>query len=468
MLMQRIELPRSFADRLNGSDLVGPLNSSLDHCNQFFGDPTRGLPFFPEYTDHRLTHVQGVLDSCCQLLTPEALAVLTPEDIAVLCVGVLLHDAAMHLTEEGFLDLIGAPGVPPLFPDLDSLSWPEEWAVYLAEASRWDGRRLHAVLGDITANSSHQEEDLAQFVRSPIAMGSVEKWPKAYNKFVGEFIRQHHPRLAHEFALRGAPGAGGCRYRLIEAVERHPIDDLGGLVARSHGMALRDTFRYLRSKYHAVHYPRNTHIVFLMVVLRIADYLQVESGRAPRASLKVRSLHNPTSVREWAVHQSIKDVMLDENDAQAFMVVAEPPDSRTYVRARSVLDGLQQELDTSWAVLGEVYSKQEVGTNLGITLRRVRSNLDNLVEFRKTVNYLPGQFAFEAAGTGLLKKLVGPLYGDAPEVGIRELLQNAIDAVNEFYGLSGKTAARTTSGDGKADIWICVDGSAESRGYCNH
>jgi HSP90 family molecular chaperone len=63
---------------------------------------------------------------------------------------------------------------------------------------------------------------------------------------------------------------------------------------------------------------------------------------------------------------------------------------------------------------------------------------------------------------------VGPLYGDAPEVGIRELLQNAIDAVNEFYGLSGKTAARTTSGDGKADIWICVDGSAESRGYCNH
>lgn len=134
---------------------------------------------------------------------------------------------------------------------------------------------------------------------------------------------------------------------------------------------------------------------------------------------------------EWSVHHSIVEIRDHEGDAEAKFVVANPPDVRTFLRVQELLQGLQHDLDTSWAVLGEVYSRQGNLKNLGIRLRRVHSNLDDLRGFRGSVGYVPDHFAFETAGVELLKKLVGPLYGDRPEVGIRELLQNAVDAVNE-------------------------------------
>lgn len=90
----------------------------------------------------------------------------------------------------------------------------------------------------------------------------------------------------------------------------------------------------------------------------------------------------------------------------------------------------------------------------------MRSNLDDLPQFRASVDYVPGRFAFEAAGTGLLKKLVGPLYGDAPEVGIRELIQNAVDAVNERRARAG---GPPTDGP-DAEIRVLIEGSAERGG----
>ena len=220
--------------------------------------------------------------------------------------------------------LSGCERLPP-----DGRNWAEEWDAYLGEASRWDGRRLRSVLGDTSAPTERDTEDLARFVRPPAQMGSPDQWPVAYCKFVGEFVRRHHPRLAHEFVIRGVPGPEGAdALRLAEI--GGALDDLAGLVARSHGIGLRDTFDYLRTSYHGVALCRNIHPVFLMVLQRIADYLQVESARAPAASLRVRSLRNPISVGEWSAHRSIEDVIPDESDQEAIVVVARPGDVSTY------------------------------------------------------------------------------------------------------------------------------------------
>lgn len=70
----------------------------------------------------------------------------------------------------------------------------------------------------------------------------------------------------------------------------------------------------------------------------------------------------------------------------------------------------------------------------GITLRRVRSNLDSEEEFlaKQKPKYFPIHAAFDTAGASLLKLLIRPLYGDRPEIGIRELMQNSLDAVREL------------------------------------
>src|SRR5690349_17359702 len=107
--MDRVQLPEWFASRIKDTPLVAAVNTAVDRCCAFYGDPTRGLRFFPEFTDHGVKHIQGVLDATAELLTPEARELLTPQDVAVLTIGVLLHDAAMHLTADGFLALINCP-----------------------------------------------------------------------------------------------------------------------------------------------------------------------------------------------------------------------------------------------------------------------------------------------------------------------------------------------------------------------
>jgi molecular chaperone HtpG len=169
--MHRVQLPAFFEQRLNGTQLSGPVNVAIDRCSSFFGDPTRGLTFFPEFTDHGVTHVQDVLRATEFLITEEAREVLTVEDVAVLVLAILLHDSAMHLTVDGFLSLIDRSIERRRVSDMDQLSWPDAWDDFLGDASRWDGRRLHAILGDVRNSPGDEAGDLAGFVRSPSEMG---------------------------------------------------------------------------------------------------------------------------------------------------------------------------------------------------------------------------------------------------------------------------------------------------------
>jgi hypothetical protein len=95
---------------------------------------------------------------------------------------------------------------------------------------------------------------------------------------------------------------------------------------------------------------------------------------------------------------------------------------------------------SSWAILGEVYGLQSHNSLnlLGLKVRRVKSNLDDASAFAKSVPYVPAKIAFEAANADLLKLLVAPLYSNKPGVGIRELFQNAVDAVREFDDIASR------------------------------
>ena len=55
--------------------------------------------------------------------------------------------------------------------------------------------------------------------------------------------------------------------------------------------------------------------------------------------------------------------------------------------------------------------------------------------FSKLVGYVPERIELTVARPDLLKLLVGPLYGNMPSVGVRELLQNSVDAVRERQSL---------------------------------
>ena len=132
---------------------------------------------------------------------------------------------------------------------------------------------------------------------------------------------------------------------------------------------------------------------------------------------------------------------------------------KTYLKVKELLFRIQNELDEAWTVVGEVYGYVPKFKELGFKIRRIRSNLDDEKAFGTTVDYIPCSAAFDVADSDLLKLLIKPLYGDRPEIGIRELLQNSVDAVRELceYQKQNTDSKEIELTEQKGDVVISID-----------
>jgi molecular chaperone HtpG len=390
--------------------------------------------FFPEYTDHSLVHLHEVLAASDSLITDDSWPHLTSQDAAVVVTSGMLHDCALHISEDGFYALINgsfqskssryAPTEKP---------WPLLWQEFLAEARRYNQAKLRLLFDDTQPVTNIPDSKLSLTLR--------------HRLLIGEFLRKYHARLAHEIALAGIPGADGAQVPIGKGNKE--FLDLSGFVARSHNMNLRTAVEAIDANKRRVHL--NCHVPFAMALLRIADFIQIHSARAHGQLLQLKSLVSPISRGEWKKHGSIMEINQAHDDPEALYVDAEPSDVSSFLSLRNLFKDIQSELDQSWAVLGEVYGRFNPLNVLGINIRRIRSSLDDSGEFyrNKKPHYIPRDFHFRAASAELMDLLVAPLYGSKPEIGVRELVQNAVDACLERDDLVARTGI--TLGKAMAD-----------------
>lgn len=374
--------------------------------------------FFPEYTDHGLTHLNEVLLTADSIISDESWDHVTSQDAAAIIVSVLLHDCAMHLTEDGFYTLIQdrMTEVRSRYIGTEK-KWSEVWHDFFSEAKRFDASKLKSIFGD--------EIPVKKIPDNKLDLSGRDKL------LIGEFIRRNHARIAHEISFYGVPGVNGCSIKLGDEPEEHFLD-LCGFIARSHNMDLRSAVDKIEKRKKQVHL--NTHVPFLMLILRISDYIQIHSERAPKQLLHLKTLVSPISKGEWKKHHSIVEIHQAHEDPEAIYIDAEPKDAITYEELRKLFKDIQSELDLSWSVLGEIYGRMGNLRELGITIRRVRSSLDYFDEYisEKKPTFIPKVLSFKTADSEMMELLISPLYGDKPEVGIRELMQNAVDACAEL------------------------------------
>jgi len=406
--------------------LVGFVESTIAKIDAHV-DANR-MVFFPEYTDHSITHFELVLQTAVDLATDRSKELMTAADAGMLVTATSLHDFGMYLTRDGFQTLIADESRWPGIAELGDSNWKSLWADFYSEATRFDDRKLRSLFGD-------------EFkpVRHP-PVGVTASWEDFDYLLVGEFLRRHHPRLAFDIATNGLPAKDGKAIPICPSDgERNVfLSHMSGLLARSHGMDLRPCLDFIEGRYGNKVNPRGVSAAFVAVLIRVADYFQIQESRAPSARTDVDTIKSHVSNREWTVHQSVNDIFDTTEDPEALRIEASPSDVASYLRIKEWLGDLQAELDKSWAVLGETFGRQSSShlDELGIRTRRIKSNLDDVSQFARSVHYIPARISFETATADLLKLLVGPLYGDDPGVGVRELLQNAVDAVREFEDLA--------------------------------
>jgi hypothetical protein len=379
-----------------------------------------GTPFFREYTDHSFQHSVEVFKTACDVIGNEALEIISSDDLNVLILACMLHDSGLHITEDMFIELTNRENNTVAIGAFDSQSWPELWSEFVAEAKRFSAKKLVSLFGD--------NEPIREPPRRPIEMTARDRL------LIGEFLRRHHPRFSHEFAIGVVPDAKGNRFE-FKSLEP-AVRDMTGLIARSHGIELRRTFDFIQHRYDLRDYNR-VHLIFLMTLLRIADFLQIQSARAPELFGTLHNIKSPFSLGEWRLHQCIENITTSSLDPEAIFVAANPRSVHEFLKFEKWSKGLQSELDTSWAILGEVYGRftREALNKLQLNIRRVRTNIEDRPLLQKRVSFVPDSIKFSVAEPELLKLLIAPLYGDDPLYGIRELTQNAADSVREMRHL---------------------------------
>ncbi|PCP73601.1 hypothetical protein CQA25_06185 [Morganella morganii] len=325
-------------------------------------DKAQQYVFFPEYTEHGFTHLNEVLLSSSGLITDEARKILTSEDIAATIISTILHDCAMHLTPDSFYCLISDkyPRTESRFVDEEE-SWTNMWLSFIDEAKKFNSKQLESIFGDTTPVREIPDNKLDLTDRDKL--------------LIGEFIRRNHARIAHDIAINGIPGVDGDIVRLTTAKTENHFMDLCGFIARSHNMGLRQAVDRLEDAKKRQHLGVKT--PFIMLVLRIADYIQIHAERADKELLQIKHIISPISRGEWKKHEAIIEIIHAHQDPEAIFIDAEPQDAKIYVGLKKLFQDIQNELDQCWSVLGEIYGRYKEFSSLGINIRRIRSSLDD-------------------------------------------------------------------------------------------
>lgn len=427
--MSSVEIPERLGALMAPEpQLAAATLAFVDRSAEILGD--NKLPFFPAYTDHGCRHVQQVLHAATALVPAKVWdkKLLRPADAVVLTCATVLHDLAMHIREHGFMELVAddtryAP--LPWFCQPQSgrpadLPWPALWEAFRKESRHLTKSQLDRLLGGGNAG--------VPAIAFGDATPPIDTWNEPDRLLIGEFLRRHHARLAHEIAVYGFPGANPERHPALEQTLPHLADAVGA-VARSHNERLRSMLAYVAFRHGGNQRPSGAVLPYLMGLLRVADYFQLDASRAPFLLLHLREPQSPQSVQEWHKHQAVKEISWDHDDPEGVYLDVLPSHGlRTHLQLQQLVESLQQELDVTTAVLSETYGTTKLST-LRLAKRRVHTNLSEQ-GLHEQLPFIPRRAALRSA-EDLFRLVIHDLYGDQPTVAGRELMQNAVDAVRE-------------------------------------
>lgn len=377
--------------------------------------------FFPEYTNHSMEHIMSIFELIGRIAPVESLEKLSPKSVSFLILSVYLHDLGMYLKPDGLRYL------------LSQTPWQNEYDKYIKAAQRMSDIDLKKLYGDS-----------AGFVIPPDLNDRLELSDR-HKLTYGDFLRRNHGAIAEYIAINGMPG--NTKMELFEDFDDEHKKIIG-LIAKSHTLPIRAAAKEsnkLMGKAN-LYRPSNVPIVYLMVLLRIGDILDIGKDRAPHIVYNMQRFSSPISKEEWEWNQTIDPSDFNWDTSKTLYIQSDPKNTMQFVKVEDNLKWFQTELDFSWAALCDCY-----GNEFNLIIHRIESNIfEQREEFNK--KFLTKETKIRIT-SNLSKHLVDPLYHGDPIFAVRELLQNAVDACN----LRKEIERRKGNSEYKGKILVHID-----------
>lgn len=273
--------------------------------------------------------------------------------------------------------------------------------------------------------------------------------PTEYQKFVQdekylyqEFVRSNHALRIKEWLANKAPYKYGIANEQCEILNSALQGLLGkfkndlGMVCESHHKDdLEDFTKYKVSSKYGNDPQEVVNLNYIAIILRCADLLHITNDRTPSIARKLLDISNPISILEWEKQQAVRAISPKlKRNAEGNIDRSITPDTieitayfsgsdtaEAFFGLSSYLQYIKKELEICYKI-AKLAQRQE-GVYHEFPWKKIdESNIE-------TEGFEAKKMEFTLEQDNILKLLVGhTLYNDSSVV-VRELSQNAIDAI---------------------------------------
>jgi molecular chaperone HtpG len=401
----------SFAERMasKATDLPAFRGFSLIEVKEVVAEALDTLGkvngIFATYTNHDISHIDNMLEMLDWLIPPTTRENMTTADWLMIVLAIYFHDLGMVVTSEEY----DKRSENQLFQEfLTKIKTDSENSDYIARTSKM----------------TYEEQNkffYQEFIRSQHAIRIREWITGNVSKYWGENIKS-------------------IIYEIEKTLDKLPIrfkKNLADICESHHKDNLDDISIYPLCQRYGNKPQELANIQYSALILRTADLLHVTQNRAPSIMYKIVRFSDPKGVDSWKKHRGTFSVYMksrefNENDPDSHVIIisADFKEEKPFFSLTEYVSYANDQIIQSkrWA---DNSRKELDGKSYSFPWQTVIGDI-------RVEGNIPYQMNFELDRGRLLDLLVGHTIYNEPTVAIRELLQNAIDAVRYEYYLVKK------------------------------
>jgi len=348
-----------------------------------------------EFTLHDGDHLFRVLNLMEKLLSEKTIKNLSSPELMLLILSAFFHDIGMSPDEK---NVITWKKVWDEDPEFES---EEEEEIY------YEFKRFYSARPD-------QHEIITRLNKQ----GKISNADTLKSYLITEFIRQTHADRAREIIERDWNGKIVYRdtdltVEFAQICFSHNEDALTLLDLDKNFLCCTSVYACLP---------------LIAVILRLSDILDFDAKRTPLILYSHLYVRHPVSLKEWNKHRAVEAWEISSELIQ-FNAKCKHPAIEASIH--SFCDLIDHELNVCnniSSILNEFNKTQNRNINLKFPFKTNRDKIRTETDIRNKPKYIYRNTQFNLSKRQVIDLLMGTkLYGN-PDVALRELLQNSIDA----------------------------------------
>lgn len=369
--------------------------SLVEECTSYAFQRTKTIVrHMGEFTLHDGDHLFRVLNLMERLIGKESINELTSPELLLLIVSAFFHDIGMAPEEKDVLIWKKIWDKEPVIEECEMKTFNDFKRFYNSRPE--DEKRLK----NLITKGNHSQADII----------------KSY--LITEYIRQTHADRARDIIEQD----------WSEKIKFRDTDLTVELaqICYSHNedaLALLDLDKNLLcgSGVYAC-------LPFVGVILRLADILDFDGKRTPSILFSHLYVRNPISINEWNKHRAVEAWDISPDLIQFSAKCTHPVIESSIHEFCSIIDHELSLSNNIISTLNEFHLAKDRDLQIKLPLKVNRDKIRTKTNIKNKPIYIYKDTKFNLSKTQVIELLMGTkLYGN-PEVALRELLQNSIDA----------------------------------------